>query len=232
HRSAAVRRLDQRTPGGGAGRRRRGLGAARPARHPLVASRLLPGLGPAPRTAAQPLRRHLRVLPYRPGRRRPASRGLSGAARRRRHGRARDRARDGVLPRARPRLRRRARRRGPVRRRPAALPPHRPLTSRPTSAPSWGFNPLSPLPDPNPLSPCALATTRTERAPGHQWVATAPGQNWVETVPGGRSGLKPVFGRKWVESVGAGVRRRPWVGVDVLTAVPYTSTIGKNASTI
>ena len=61
----ALRRLDQRP----AGRRpRRGAGrlaAARPAGPPLAGARLLPGLGPAPGPAADPVRRHLRLLPRR-----------------------------------------------------------------------------------------------------------------------------------------------------------------------
>ena len=41
------------------------LAAARPAGPPLAGTRLLPGLGPPPGPAAQPVRRHLRLLPAR-----------------------------------------------------------------------------------------------------------------------------------------------------------------------
>ena len=56
----------------------RALAAARPAGPSLARARLLPGLGPAPRSAADPLRRHLRLLPRRlPSRLRPAA-GVCG----------------------------------------------------------------------------------------------------------------------------------------------------------
>ena len=69
------RRLDQRA----AGRRHRDAvraawDAARPAGPALAGARLLPGLGPAPGPAADPVRGHVRVLPRRrAGRRRPAA---------------------------------------------------------------------------------------------------------------------------------------------------------------
>ena len=53
------------TPDAGARR----LGAAPPAGPPVPGTRLLPGLGPAPGAAADPVRGHLRVLPRRPRRR-------------------------------------------------------------------------------------------------------------------------------------------------------------------
>ncbi len=76
HRGTAVRRVDQRP----AGRRPRGrpgrLATALPARPPFPRTRLLPGLGPAPGAAADPLRGDVRVLPGRPGRGRAAPVGL------------------------------------------------------------------------------------------------------------------------------------------------------------
>ena len=45
-----------------------GLAAPRPAGPPLAGTRLLPGLGPPPRPAAEPVRRHLRLLPARASR--------------------------------------------------------------------------------------------------------------------------------------------------------------------
>ena len=63
HRGAALRRLHQRV----AGRRyrlgARRLGPARPAGSPVPRARLLPGLGPAPGPAADPVRCHVHVLP-------------------------------------------------------------------------------------------------------------------------------------------------------------------------
>ena len=60
--------------------RPRGLGAPPPPGHQLARARLLPGLGPAPGPAADPVRRDVRVLPQGcPEPRRPAARPTSAA---------------------------------------------------------------------------------------------------------------------------------------------------------
>ena len=63
HRRTALRRLHQPGPGGRARRGPRGLGAAPSPGEPLAGARLLPGLGPPPGAAADPVRRDVRVLP-------------------------------------------------------------------------------------------------------------------------------------------------------------------------
>ena len=63
-------------PVGDTGPGARGVAAARPAGAPVPGARLLPGLGPAPGAAADPVRGHVRVLP-----RRRAGRGDPAAPR-------------------------------------------------------------------------------------------------------------------------------------------------------
>ncbi len=71
HRGATVRRLDERPAGRGPRRRTARVGAARPTGPPFARTRLLPGLGHAPRPPAEPLRHDLRLLSrgFRRGRR-------------------------------------------------------------------------------------------------------------------------------------------------------------------
>src|SRR5215472_3211076 len=73
-RRAAVGRLDERAAGRQPRRRAGRLAVARTAGATVPGTRLLPGLGPAPGAARQPLRGHIRVLPGRHGGRlRPAA---------------------------------------------------------------------------------------------------------------------------------------------------------------
>ena len=67
----------------------RRLAAARPAGAALARARLLPGLGPAPGPAAQPVPRHLRLLPRGPRPAWPATQELCGTSGFGRHGRTR-----------------------------------------------------------------------------------------------------------------------------------------------
>ena len=76
HRSAGLGRLVERAAGRRPGRRACGVGAARAARPALARARVLPGLGPPPRPAADTLPRHVRVLPGRSARRAPPAGGL------------------------------------------------------------------------------------------------------------------------------------------------------------
>ncbi len=101
--AAAVRRGWERAPATGA---------------PLAGARLLPGLGPAPRAAADPVRGDVRLLPRRPRRRRPPPARLLRAHRLGDPRRARDRPRARRLRAAGAAVRRRDRRRGGGRDRP------------------------------------------------------------------------------------------------------------------
>ena len=110
HRRTPVRRVDQR-PAGGHARPGGSRVAQPPAPRPAVPRAwLLPGLGPAPRPAADAVRRDVRVLPGRARRRGDPAAQLRRPAGVRRPRRAGHRPRAGRLRAPRPRLRGRCRR--------------------------------------------------------------------------------------------------------------------------